>query len=375
MKRVVLGMSGGVDSSVSAGLLKEQGYEVVGLFMKNWDEENADGICTAAEDALDARLVADALQIPFYTVNFEKEYLDRVFSYFLREYQRGRTPNPDILCNREIKFNAFLHYALQLEADYIAMGHYADQRTRDGRTELLRGADTSKDQSYFLCRIKEEALSRCLFPIGSMQKEEVRAWAKEHKLVTANKKDSTGICFIGERDFNAFLDQHLETRPGEIHDEKGAVVGYHTGLMHYTLGQRKGMGIGGVGSGEPWFVSGKNTQNNVLYAVQGEAHPALFSRGLYAREMVWIGEEKETVFTCTAKVRYRQEDVPAVVTQMGHGEIRVDFPDTVRAATPGQTIALYDKERCLGGAVIDRLVPVDAHYAYMNPVFEANPAL
>mgnify|MGYP002724175454 CR=1 FL=1 len=370
MKRVVLGMSGGVDSSVSAGLLKEQGFEVIGLFMKNWDEENADGVCTAAEDALDARRVADQLEIPFYTVNFEKEYLDRVFSYFLREYRRGRTPNPDILCNREIKFNAFLHYALQLEADAIAMGHYADRRTTGGRTELLRGADEGKDQSYFLCRIEEDALAKCLFPIGSMQKQEVRAWAQEHALVTAAKKDSTGICFIGERDFNAFLDRYLDTRPGPIHDEHGQTIGSHSGLMHYTLGQRRGMGIGGVGSGEPWFVSGKNTRENVLYAVQGEQHPALYSRGLFAREMVWIGEKKETEFRCTAKVRFRQEDVACEVVQEENDCIRVRFPEPVRAATPGQTIALYDGRRCLGGAVIDQLEPLEERYRYMNPVFE-----
>lgn len=371
MKRVVLGMSGGVDSSVSAGILQEQGYEVVGLFMKNWDEENADSVCTATEDSIDARVVGEQLGIPFYTVNFEKEYLDRVFSYFLREYRRGRTPNPDILCNREIKFNAFLHYAMQLEADYIAMGHYADRRTVNGRTELLRGADPGKDQSYFLCRIDEAALAKCLFPIGAMQKSEVRDWAVEHRLATAAKKDSTGICFIGERDFNAFLDQFLDTRPGEIESDTGEVIGTHSGLMHYTLGQRRGMGIGGKGSGEPWFVSGKNTRENKLYAVQGETHPALYSRGLIAREMVWIGEEKPKEFRCTAKVRYRQDDVPAVVSQAAD-TIRVHFPEPVRAATPGQTIALYENERCLGGAVIDRLLPLDERYAYMNPVFDEN---
>lgn len=370
MKRVVLGMSGGVDSSVSAGLLKEQGYDVVGLFMKNWDEENADGVCTATDDSIDARLVAEQLAIPFYTVNFEKEYLDRVFSYFLQEYRRGRTPNPDILCNREIKFNAFLHYALQLEADYIAMGHYADQRTAGGRTHLLRGADPNKDQSYFLCRIEEKALAKCLFPIGSMQKSEVRAWAEEKNLATAGKKDSTGICFIGERDFNAFLDQFLETRPGDIVTETGEIIGQHTGLMHYTLGQRRGMGIGGVGTGEPWFVSGKNTRKNILYAVQGETHPALYSTGLVARDIVWIGEKKEREFHCTAKVRYRQEDVKAHVTQCDGDVVRVHFPTPVRAATPGQTIAFYDDRRCLGGAVIDTLVPLEEKYAYMNPVFD-----
>lgn len=372
MKRVVLGMSGGVDSSVSAGLLKEQGYEVVGLFMKNWDEDDEEGVCTALEDATDARLVAEQLGIPFYTVNFEKEYLDRVFAYFLREYRRGRTPNPDILCNREIKFNAFLHYAMQLEADYIAMGHYAGQRTEDGRTELLRGADPSKDQSYFLCRIEESALAKCLFPIGQMQKKEVRDWAIAHRLPTASKKDSTGICFIGERDFNAFLDRYLETRPGDIHDENGNVIGRHTGLMHYTLGQRRGMGIGGVGSGEPWFVSGKNTRKNLLYAVQGEDHPALYAKGLLAREMVWIGEKKGDRFDCTAKVRYRQADVACSVICEDGATIRVEFPEAVRAATPGQTIALYDGERCLGGAVIDVLFPLHTQYAYMNPVFEEN---
>ncbi len=369
-KRVVLGMSGGVDSSVCAGLLKQEGYDVIGLFMKNWDEEDESGICTAAEDSIDARKVAVQLNIPFYTVNFEEEYLDHVFSYFLKEYRRGRTPNPDVLCNKEIKFNAFLHYAMQLEADYIAMGHYADQRTVDGRTHLLRGADPGKDQSYFLCRIDEQALSKCLFPIGGLQKEEVRHWAEENQLATAKKKDSTGICFIGERDFNAFLDQYLETKPGSILNEQGEVIGTHSGLLHYTLGQRRGMGIGGVGTGEPWFVSGKNTQENVLYAVQGEDHPALFSRGLTAQEMVWIGEKPPSPYRCTAKVRYRQQDVDAVVTQKEGDRIVVEFPTPVRAATPGQTIALYDGERCMGGAVIDQLVPLDDQYAYMNPLFE-----
>lgn len=369
-KRVVLGMSGGVDSSVSAGLLKEQGYEVIGLFMKNWDEESPDGVCTATDDALDARVVAHQLDIPFYTVNFEKEYLDRVFSFFLREYKRGRTPNPDILCNREIKFGAFLHYALQFEADHIAMGHYADTKTVDGRTWLVRGADHNKDQSYFLCRINEQALSRCLFPIGKMEKQDVRLWAEEHALATAKKKDSTGICFIGERDFNAFLDTFLETRPGDIVSEDGQVIGQHSGLMHYTLGQRRGLGIGGVGSGEPWFVAGKNTKTNTLYAVQGEDHPALFSRSLHAIEMTWIGPKEEKVFECTAKIRYRQADVAVKVTQHDDESIDVEFIKPVRAATPGQTIALYQGERCLGGAIIDRLTPYDEQYAYMNPTFE-----
>lgn len=369
-ERVVLGMSGGVDSSVCAGLLKEQGYEVIGLFMKNWDEDDQDGICTATEDSLDARKVAVQLDIPFYTVNFEQEYMDRVFAYFLKEYKRGRTPNPDVLCNVEIKFRAFLHYALSLEADWIAMGHYADTTLLDGRPILLRGADPDKDQSYFLSRIDEKALGKCLFPIGKMQKSEVRDWAEENSLATAKKKDSTGICFIGERDFNAFLDQFLDTKEGDIVNEKGEPIAKHTGLLHYTLGQRRGMGIGGVGTGEPWFVSGKNTKTNVLYAVQGETHPALYSEALVAREMVWIGPEKEKVFSCTAKIRYRQKDVEARVTQKGDGVIYVEFPNPVRAATPGQTIALYDGERCLGGAVIDQLIPMDEKYAYMNPVFE-----
>lgn len=369
MKRVVLGMSGGVDSSVSAGILKEEGYEVIGLFMKNWDEDDESGVCTATDDALDARVVAHQLDIPFYTVNFEKEYLDRVFSFFLREYRRGRTPNPDILCNREIKFGAFLHYALQFDADFIAMGHYAQQKTEDGRTYLLRGADHNKDQSYFLCRINEKALSRCLFPIGHLEKSDVRVWAEEHELITAKKKDSTGICFIGERDFNAFLDQFLETKPGNILSEKGEIVGTHSGLLHYTLGQRKGLGIGGVGTGEPWFVAGKNTRENTLYAVQGENHPALYSKALHAIEMTWIGPKEEIEFTCTAKVRYRQQDAEVKVTQEGEN-LFVEFLEPMRAATPGQTIALYKGDRCLGGAIIDRLVPYDEQYAYMNPVFE-----
>lgn len=367
MERVILGMSGGVDSSVSAWLLKEQGYEVVGLFMKNWDETDPSGVCTATDDSIDAKRVAASLDLPCYTVNFESEYSDRVFAHFLKEYKRGRTPNPDVLCNQEIKFGAFLHYALGLEGSRIAMGHYADTRQVDGRTHLLRGADPNKDQSYFLARTPEEGLAKCLFPLGKLQKSEVRAIAKEQGLATADKKDSTGICFIGERDFRAFLSAYLSGSEGDMVDPAGKTVGHHEGLMHYTLGQRKGLGIGGIGTGEPWFVAGKDPQTNKLYVVQGAEHPALYSRGLQAEDPVWIGPVDAGDLRCTAKVRYRQTDVPCTVRSQADGTLSVVFDTPVRAATPGQTIAFYDKERCLGGAIIASLDPMDPQYAYMNP--------
>ena len=273
-KKVILGMSGGVDSSVSAILLKEAGYDVTAVFMRNWAED--DGACTAREDYIDVVSVCSQLDIKYFTVNFEKEYRDRVFSYFLSEYKKGRTPNPDVMCNTEIKFKAFLDYAMDFDADYIAMGHYARTKNVNGKTYLLKGADLNKDQSYFLSRVKSEALAKTLFPVGDLTKDEVRAIAKKYKLSTASKKDSTGICFIGERDFNEFLDQFLFTKPGKIVDEKGKVIGEHSGLMHYTIGQRRGIGIGGVGSGEPFFVYDKDLKNNLLLVAQGINNPILY---------------------------------------------------------------------------------------------------
>ena len=369
-KRGILGLSGGVDSSAAAVLLKEQGYDVIGLFMKNWDETDENGICTAEEDARDARQVAGKLRIPFYTVNFEREYWDRVFQYFLREYRSGRTPNPDVMCNQEIKFNAFLEHALKLDCDYIAMGHYARVEERAGKYYLLRGADTSKDQSYFLSRIGQQALSKTLFPIGHLHKREVREIARQHELVTAEKKDSTGVCFIGERDFNRFLDQFLKADPGEMKDVDGRLLGTHTGLIHYTLGQRKGIGLGGVGDGRPWFVAGKDLANNVLYVAQGENHPALRSTALIGADMAWTLEEEPAFpLHCTAKFRYRQPDVPVVVTEQA-GKIQIDYAATpMKGVTPGQAAVLYQQEVCLGSCLIESTVGLDKKYDFLHPQF------
>ncbi|TJX15671.1 tRNA 2-thiouridine(34) synthase MnmA [Tissierella creatinini] len=366
-KRVILGMSGGVDSSVSALLLKEEGYEVIGLFMKNWDEKDEDGVCTATQDSDDARNVAVQLGIPFYTINFEKEYWDRVFTYFLNEYKNGRTPNPDIMCNQEIKFNAFLDYALKLEGDYIAMGHYAQVEERDGKFYLLRGKDNNKDQSYFLSRIGQKALSKTLFPIGHLEKSKVRELAEEHKLYTAKKKDSTGICFIGERDFDKFLDQYLLATEGDFIDVEGNKVGKHTGLIHYTLGQRKGIGIGGVGTGKPWFVVGKNLKKNIVYVAQGENHPALFSKSLIGEQALWIlDEEPQFPLKCTAKFRYRQGDIPVTVEKNDDGNLHIVFDEPVKAVTPGQAAVLYQDEVCLGSSIIKSIEPLEEKYLYLN---------
>lgn len=349
-KKVILGMSGGVDSSVAALLLKEAGYDVIGIFMKNWDEKDEDGICTATEDSDDARRVANQLGIPYYTINFEKQYWDTVFTYFLDEYKKGRTPNPDVMCNQEIKFNAFLEYALNLEADYIAMGHYAQVEKRDDGYYLLRGADKNKDQSYFLSRINQRALSKTLFPIGHLEKKEVREIALKNDLYTAKKKDSTGICFIGERDFDEFLDRYLLSKEGDIVDIEGNKIGRHSGLMHYTLGQRRGLGIGGVGTGEPWFVAGKDLKKNIIYAVQGEDHPALYSVSLIGESPSWILDKApEMPLKCTAKFRYRQEDIPVTVHMLEDGNLHIVFDNPVKSVTPGQAAVIYLDEGCLGG--------------------------
>lgn len=366
-KRVILGMSGGVDSSVSALLLKEAGYDVVGIFMKNWDETADDGVCTVVDDSLDARNVANQLDIPYYTINFEKEYWDKVFTYFLDEYKKGRTPNPDVMCNQEIKFNAFLDYALKLEADYIAMGHYAQVEEIDGRFHLARGKDTNKDQSYFLSRIDEAALSKTIFPIGHLDKSEVRQLAEKHKLVTAKKKDSTGICFIGERDFNEFIDKYLLATEGDMVTIDGEKVGRHSGLMHYTLGQRKGIGLGGVGNGQPWFVAGKDLGKNILYVAQGEDQPALFSKSLIADDMKWIiNQPPSGDFKCMAKFRYRQADIPVRVRVLENNQIKIIYDEPVKAVTPGQVAVLYDGEICLGGGIISSIEPLEEKYGYLN---------
>lgn len=355
--RVVIGMSGGVDSSVAALLLKQQGYEVIGIFMKNWDDTDEFGHCTADQDAEDVRRVCAQIGIPFYTVNFEQEYSEKVFEYFLDEYRKGRTPNPDVMCNREIKFGEFLHKALELGADYLATGHYARVEQIDGTYRLLRSADSNKDQTYFLNQLSQEQLSKAMFPIGGLTKPEVRKIAMEAGLTTAGKKDSTGICFIGERNFREFLSQYLPAQPGEIRTLDGELKGRHDGLMYYTLGQRQGLGIGGSGTGEPWFVADKDLENNILYVVQGANHPALFSYGLIAQDVNWIsGSEPEGTITCTAKFRYRQPDQEVQVEKLEDGSYRVRFAEPQKAITPGQAVVFYDGEECLGGGTIDQVI-------------------
>ena len=358
---VVVGMSGGVDSAVAALLLKEQGYDVVGVFMKNWEEEGEDGACTAAADYGDVVAVSERIGIPYYTVNFAKEYRDRVFSYFLAEYRRGRTPNPDVLCNCEIKFRAFLDLAMGSGAARLATGHYARlDRTGEG-VRLLRALDQGKDQTYFLAGLTQEQLQNALFPVGGLQKGDVRRIARERGLPNAGKKDSTGVCFIGERNFKKFLMEFLPAQPGDMVDEHGKRIGRHDGLMYYTLGQRRGLGVGGRsdGTGESWFVIGKDLQRNLLIVQQGE-HEELFSRALDADRVRWIaGAPPAGTFRCTAKFRYRQPDQKVTVTVTGDG-VHVDFSDQQRAVTPGQWAVFYHGEVCLGGGPIDRTEPVKA---------------
>lgn len=356
--RVVVGMSGGVDSSVTAWLLKQQGYDVIGVFMKNWDDTDEFGHCTAEDDFADVRRVCDNIGIPYYTVNFEKEYYEKVFSYFLDEYRKGRTPNPDVLCNREIKFKEFLDAALDLGADYIATGHYARVEQQGGEYRLLRGVDQNKDQTYFLNQLSQYQLSKAMFPIGDLPKPEVRKIAEEAGLATAKKKDSTGICFIGERNFKEFLSNYLPAQPGEMQTLSGEVKGRHDGLMYYTLGQRHGLGIGG--SGDPWFVVGKDLERNVLYVEQGE-HEELFSRGLYATDLNLFSEvNRPQTFTCTAKFRYRQPDQGVTVHLHPNNTCVVVFDQPQKAVTPGQSVVLYDGDVCLGGATIDRVFKTEA---------------
>ncbi len=357
-QRVIVGLSGGVDSSVAALLLKEQGFDVVGVFMKNWEEKDPSGVCTATADREDALRVADAIGIPCYTVNFTGEYMDRVFSYFLDEYKKLRTPNPDILCNTEIKFKAFLEFALGMEADRLATGHYARLGTK-GRLKLLRAKDLNKDQTYFLAGLHADQLERVLFPIGHLDKSEVREIAKKAGLATAMKKDSTGVCFIGERNFKQFLMNFLPAQPGDIVDLTGRVLGRHDGLMYYTLGQRRGLGIGGkdFGSGESWFVVGKDMERNRLIVQQGE-HEELYSTSLSCERLSFISLERPRApFRCTAKFRYRQPDQGVTVHPLGEG-CRIVFDEPQRAVTPGQWAVLYDGEECLGGGEIDSVTPV-----------------
>ena len=348
-------MSGGVDSSVAALLLKEQGYDVVGVFMKNWEEEDPNGVCTAETDWADVREVCDTIGIPYYSVNFAKEYWDRVFSYFLKEYKAGRTPNPDVLCNREIKFRAFLDFAMTLGASKMATGHFV--RT-DGNGSLLKGLDPNKDQSYFLYMVHAEQLKKSVFPVGGMTKAEVRKIAAAHGLPVSDKKDSTGVCFIGERNFKKFLSEYLPAQPGDMVAPDGEVVGRHDGLMYYTLGQRRGLGIGGRGDGRSWFVIGKDLQNNRLLVAQGEDHPMLYSTRCRAEDVTWIGEapvrEGETL-RCTAKFRYRQPDQPAEVT-LQDGQLMIRALTPQRAVTPGQSAVLYNGDNCLGGGIVTEIL-------------------
>src|SRR5690625_256507 len=352
--RVVIGMSGGVDSSVAALLLKQQGYDVIGIFMKNWDDTDEFGVCTATEDYEDVVRVCNQIDIPYYAVNFEKEYWDKVFTYFLDEYKAGRTPNPDVMCNKEIKFKAFLDHAMSLGADYVATGHYAQIREQNGRTKLLRGVDANKDQTYFLNQLTEDVLAKVMFPLGHMEKSEVRKIAEKHALATADKKDSTGICFIGERDFKEFISEYLPAQPGSMQTLSGEVKGKHDGLMYYTIGQRQGLGIGGAG--EPWFVVGKNVHDNILYVEQGADHEHLFSDSLIATDVNWItSPETDQPFTCTAKFRYRQKDSEVTVELTDGNKVHVKFKERQKAITPGQAVVFYDGEVCLGGGIIDQI--------------------
>ncbi len=355
-KRVIVGMSGGVDSSVAAWLLLQQGYEVHGLFMKNWEGDDADEHCTAAEDFQDAKDVCAKLDIPLHAANFAKEYWERVFSYFLEEYRAGRTPNPDVLCNKEIKFKSFLDHALELGAELIATGHYARSAQSNGVSHLLKACDLNKDQSYFLHGLGQAQLAHTLFPLGDLTKPEVRVIATEQGFVNAAKKDSTGICFIGERNFKNFLSRYLPAQPGEIRNTEGELLGKHDGLMYYTLGQRQGLGIGGRhgASGDAWYVANKDIAHNVLIVAQGHDHPSLYSRSLAAHDLCWVsGNAPQTLFTCTAKTRYRQTDQPCTMMRIEKGICGVQFDAPQRAVTPGQSVVFYQGEECLGGGVIE----------------------
>ncbi len=349
--RVVVGMSGGVDSAVSALLLKQQGYDVIGVFMKNWEEQDENGVCTAESDWRDVQDVCEIIDIPYYSVNFAKEYRERVFSLFLSEYRAGRTPNPDVLCNREIKFKAFLDFAMQLGAEKMATGHFVQSNPQG---QLLRGADGNKDQSYFLYMLHRPQLQKALFPVGHLTKGQVRQIAEENGLPVSKKKDSTGVCFIGERDFKAFLQGFLPAQPGDMVTPEGEKVGRHDGLMYYTLGQRRGLGIGGRGDGRSFFVVDKDLKNNRLIVAQGEDHPLLYSRAAMASQATFIGEPLPENTPChlTAKFRYRQSDQPVTVTRQGDC-LHFVFDAPQRAVTPGQSAVLYDGNVCLGGGIIE----------------------
>ena len=357
-KKVICGMSGGVDSSVSAFILQQQGYQVEGLFMKNWEEDDDTDYCTAAADLADAQAVCDKLGIKLHKINFAAEYWDNVFEHFLSEYKAGRTPNPDILCNKEIKFKAFLEYAAEdLGANYIATGHYVRRRGADDNAQLLRGLDTNKDQSYFLYTLSSKQVGQSLFPVGDIEKSIVRAIAEELGLITAKKKDSTGICFIGERKFKDFLARYLPAQPGNIRTVEGDIIGRHDGLMYHTLGQRKGLGIGGVkgASEEAWYVVEKDLVNNELIVAQGHDHSALLSIGLVAQQLHWVDRQPiREPLRCTVKTRYRQTDVPCTIEPIDDESIKVIFDEPQIAVTPGQSAVFYLNEVCLGGGIIEQ---------------------
>lgn len=370
--RVVVGMSGGVDSSVTALLLKQQGYDVVGVFMKNWDDTDENGGCTATEDYKDVAKVATQIGIPYYSVNFEKEYWDRVFTYFIDEFKKGRTPNPDVICNKEIKFKAFIEYANQLGADYVATGHYADlKRDEAGNMHLMRAKDQTKDQTYFLSQLDHAQLDKVLFPLAGYTKKEVRQLAKDAGLVVADKKDSVGICFIGEDGhFREFLSQYLPAQQGEMQTVDGKVVGTHAGLMYYTIGQRKGLGLGGTKeNNDPWFVIGKDITKNVLYVGQGYENEHLYATHMEASDIHWVDDVVSrygTEFHCTAKFRYRQKDEGVTVKLSDDGQmVTVTSDDPARAITPGQAVVFYDGDECLGSAIIDRAYNQECQLQYV----------
>lgn len=350
-KTVVVGMSGGVDSSVSALLLKQQGYHVIGMFMKNWEETDKNGICKSTKDYEDVVKVCEQIDIPYYSVSFVKEYQELVFTHFLAELKAGHTPNPDILCNREIKFKAFLEKAIGLGADYLATGHYC-RHSGGGSPQLLKGVDSTKDQSYFVYTLKEAALQKVLFPIGHLPKSEVRQIAKEHGLVTSEKKDSTGICFIGKRDFKEFTGSYIGYHPGNFETLAGKVVGKHDGIAFYTIGQRKGLGVGGPGAA--WFVIGKDLGRNVVFIEQGEDHPSLYESELIATDLSWVADlpPSPLPYLCAAKVRYRQPEQPCFIEKIEGGKAHIRFLEPQRAVTPRQSIVFYEGDVCLGGGMI-----------------------